>query len=276
MSIYSDACDPTGPGTPLVSAVARLPRATCNLGVAKLTNAPTLIRGQKYWVVATTSADQSGLDANWKPSNNAQSYIDTGNGWTQSDGGTPAFLVQAIAALQSASEPEPSSQGFGGNLFVDPCTGCNYDSNSSGLEVRGPDNCSIPGHLSWTAVPFVAAKSGVPTRISAPIILSDLPICTENKVTLSLYTNDCDLGPGDPLVSGIATVPKAPRDLAVATLVSAPALQEGVKYWIVATTDENQTGLDASWYASNNAQFAFSLGDGWFQSSTGTPAFLVQ
>src|SRR5439155_26649929 len=183
LSIYTDACSPTGPGTPLVSAVARLPRATCNIGVAKLTNAPTLIRGQKYWVVATTNADQSGLDANWKPSNNAQSYFNTGNGWTQSDRGTPAFLVQAIAALQSASEPEPSSQGFGGNLFVDPCTGCNYDSNSSGLEVRGPDNCTIPGQLHWTAVPFVAAKSGVPTRILAPIILHDLPICTENKVT---------------------------------------------------------------------------------------------
>jgi len=276
LSIYTDACSPTGPGTPLVSAVARLPRATCNIGVAKLTNAPTLIRGQKYWVVATTNADQSGLDANWKPSNNAQSYFNTGNGWTQSDRGTPAFLVQAIAALQSASEPEPSSQGFGGNLFVDPCTGCNYDSNSSGLEVRGPDNCTIPGQLHWTAVPFVAAKSGVPTRILAPIILHDLPICTENKVTLSLYTDNCDLGPGDPLVSGIATVPKAPCDLAVATLVSAPALQEGVKYWVVATTDENQTGLDASWYASNNAQVAGSLGDGWFQFSTGTPGFLVQ
>ena len=65
LSIYTDACYPIGPGTPLVSAVARLPRATCNLGVAKLTNAPTLTRDQKYWVVATTTADQSGLDANW-------------------------------------------------------------------------------------------------------------------------------------------------------------------------------------------------------------------
>jgi hypothetical protein len=278
LSIYTDACYPIGPGAPLVSAVARLPRATCNMGMAKLTNAPTLIGGEKYWVVATTTADQSSLDANWKPSNNNQCDINTGTGWTQSDRGTPAFLVQAIAALQSASEPEPSNQGFGGNLFIDPCTGCNYDPNDNGLEVRGPDNCTIPGHLSWTAVPFVAAKSGVPTRISASIILYDVPICTENKVTLSLYTNNCDLGPGDLLASGIATVPKSADqcELAVATLTGAPALQEGVKYWLTATTDETQAALDATWHGSNNAQVAGNFGDGWFQFSTGTPGFLVQ
>jgi hypothetical protein len=122
----------------------------------------------------------------------------------------------------------------------------------------------------------VAAKSGVPTRISASIVLYDPLYCQENHVTLSLYTDNCDLGPGDPLVSGIATVPKAPCDLTVATLVGAPALQEGVKYWVTATTDENQTGLDANWHPSNNAQDALNLGDGWQQFSFGTPGFLVQ
>jgi hypothetical protein len=276
LSIYTDACYPTGPGKPLVSSVARLPRATCNMGVAKLTNAPTLVRGQKYWVVATTNADQSGLDANWYASNNAQRAINTGTGWTQINGWTPAFLVQGVSALQIASEPEPSNQGFGGNLFIDPCTGCNYDPNGVGLFVRGPDNCTIPGNLNWTAVPFVAAKSGVPTRISASITLYDLPICTENKVTLSLYTDNCDLGPGEQLVSGVTTVPKSPCDLAVATLTGAPALQEGVKYWVVATTDDAQAGLDATWYASNSAQDALNLADGWEQFSFVTPGFLVQ
>lgn len=277
LSIYTDACFPIGPGTPLVSAVvSKLPRATCNLGVAKFTDAPVLVKNKKYWVVATTSADQSGLDANWKPSNNAQWAVNSGTGWTQTNGGTPAFLVQAKAALQSASEPDPSNQGFGGNLFVDPCTGCNYDPDSVGLFVRGPDNCNIAGDLHWTAVPFVASKSGVPTRISASIAQYDWPFCTENKVTLSLYTDNCGLGPGDPLVSGIATVPIAPCDLAVASLSGAPALQQGVKYWITATTDENQTALDATWYASNNAQFAGNLGFGWEQFSSETPGFLVQ
>src|SRR6266536_624065 len=275
LSIYTDACYPIGPGTPLVSGVARLPNATCDMGVAKLTNAPTLTRGQKYWVVATTNAEQSGLDAHWYGSNNAQYALNTGTGWTQSNDGTPAFLVQGIRALQGESAQEPPNQGFGGNLFIDPCTGCNYNPHGSGFDVRGPDNCLSPGNLGWTAVPFVAAKSGVPTRISASIIV--YAFCQQNNtVTLSLYTDNCGLGPGDPLVSGIATVPTAPCDLAVATLTGAPASQEGVKYWGVATTDENQPALDATWYGSNNAQFGAILGYGWIQFSAGTPGFLLQ
>ena len=277
LSIYTDACYPIGPGTPLVSGVARLPRATCDMGVANLTNAPTLTRGQKYWVVATTNADQSGLDAHWYGSNNAQYASNSGAGWAQSNDGTPAFSVQGIMTVQGENVPEPSNQGFGGNLFVDPCTGCNYDPHGSGFDVRGPDNCTSPGNLHWTAVPFVAAKSGVPTRISASIILYS-PTCTENNVTLSLYTDNCGLGPRDPLVSGIATVPLNANlcQLAVATLTGAPALQQGVKYWIVATTDENQTALDATWYGSNNAQLGLNLGYGWIQFSDVTPGFLVQ
>jgi hypothetical protein len=275
LSIYTDACYPIGPGTPLVSGVARLPRAICDMGVAKLTNAPTLTQGQKYWVVATTNAEQSALEAHWYGSNNAQYAINTGTGWTQSNDGTPAFLVQGISALQGESEPEPSNQGFGGNLFIDPCTGCNYNTHGSGFDVRGPDNCLSPGNLGWTAVPFVAAKSGVPTRISASIIV--YAFCQENNtVTLSLYTDNCGMGPGEPLVSGIATVPASPCDLAIATLTGAPAFQEGVKYWVVATTDENQAALDATWYGSNNAQFALNLGYGWIQFGAGTPGFLVQ
>lgn len=278
LSIYTDACYPTGPGTPLVSGLARLPSATCNMGAASLTNAPTLTRGQKYWVVATTNAHQSGLDANWHGSNNAQCAIDTGTGWTQINGWTPAFLVQGARELQVGSVPEPSSQGFGGNLFVDPCTGCNYDPNASGRDVRGPNNCTLPGNLQWTAVPFVATKSGVPTRISASIILYDPAFCQEDHVTLSLYTDNCGLGPGEPLVSGIAVVPTSADlcQLAIAKLSGAPALQEGIKYWVVATTDETQTALDSTWYGSNNAQFAINLGYGWIQSSFVTPGFLVQ
>jgi hypothetical protein len=279
LSIYTDACYPTGPGTPLVSGVARLPRADCNVGVARLTDAPTLTQGQKYWVVATTSPEQSGLDADWRPSNDAQCAINTGTGWTQTNGGTPAFLVQGIRTLQGESEAKPSThtQGFGGNLFIDPCTGCNYDPHDSGRDVRGPDNCTSPGNVHWTAVPFVAAKSGVPRRISASIILHS-PTCTENTVTLSLYTDNCGLGPGEPLVSGIAAVPLNADQcqLAVARLTGATALQEGVKYWVVASTDETQAALDARWYGSNNAQFGANLGYGWIQFSSGTPGFLVQ
>jgi hypothetical protein len=64
LSIYTDACWPIGPGTPLVSAVATVPVAPCGLAVAKLANTPTLlIKGTKYWAVATTNAEQAGLDS---------------------------------------------------------------------------------------------------------------------------------------------------------------------------------------------------------------------
>jgi hypothetical protein len=77
------------------------------------------------------------------------------------------------------------------------------------------------------------------------------------------------------MASGIATVPAAPCDLAVARLRNAPALVQGVKYWVVATTNDQQAALDTTWYGSNGAQFALDLG-GWTQFSAGTPGFLVQ
>jgi hypothetical protein len=274
LSIYTDACYPIGPGTPLVSGMASVPKAPCALAVARLQNAPTLTRGTKYCVVATTNAQQAGLDSNWYGSNNSQYAYNMGDGWQHLNGVTPAFIVQGSRTVFSTMEPDASHSAFGSNLFVDPCTGCNYDSNGSGFFVRGPENCSSEG-LSWTAVPFVAAKSGVPTRISAPIILYDSD-CPENKVTLSLYTDNCDVGPDTLLASGIATVPAAPCDLAVARLRNAPALVKGVKYWVVATTNDQQAALDATWYFSNAAQFASNAGFGWGQATAGTPGFLVQ
>jgi hypothetical protein len=274
LSIYSDACYRTGPGKRLISGVATVPKAPCAFAVAQLGNAPTLTKGTKYWVVATTTAQQAGLDANWYGSNNAQVAFNLGTGWEQFSGGTPAFRVQGSATLLSDATPEASSPAFGSNLFVDPCTGCNYDSNAGGIDVRGPQNCTSPGETHWLAVPFIAAKSGVPSRISASIVLHNPAFCPKNKVTLSLYTDNCGLGPGTKLISGAATVPTAPCDLAVATLGNAPSLNKGTKYWVVATTTAAQAGLDANWYASNNAQLG--VGPGWRQFSDGTPAFMVQ
>jgi hypothetical protein len=277
LSIYSDACYPNGPGTPLVSATATIPQAACALTVAKLPNsAPVLTKGTKYWVVATTNAQQVGLDSNWYGSNNSQAAYNTGTGWYRFTGGTPAFMVEGSGIGLSQTSIGASDRAFGGNLFVDPCTGCNYDPNGAGFDVRGPDNCTDPGMLHWEAVPFIASKSGVPRGISAAIILRDPIDCPYNKVTLSLYTDNCDVGPDTPLASAIATVAAAPCDLAVARLRNAPALVQGVKYWVVATTDDQQAGLDATWYGSNDAQYALSPGFEWIQFSTVTPAFLVQ
>ena len=276
LSLYTDACYPTGPGEPLVSGIATAVEAPCDLAVARLSNAPTLTKGTKYWVVATTSAQQSGLDSNWYGSNNAQYALNLGDGWQQFAGGTPAFMVQGSSTVFSKTQPDASHPAFGGNLFVDPCTGCNYDSRVPSFPVWGPENCTSPGATVWIGVPFVAAKSGIPKRIAASIILYNPTFCPENKVTLSLYTDNCGLGPGTPLVSGIATVPTAPCDLAVARLRNAPTLTEGTKYWVVATTNERQAGLDANWYGSNNGQIGLNLGDGWTQFGSVIPGFMVQ
>ena len=216
--------------------------------------------------MATTNAEQVGLDSSWYGSNNAQYALNTGDGWQHLNGMTPALMVEGSGIGLSQTLTDVSHRAFGSNLFVDPCTGCNYYANgsSSGFDVRGPENCNSPGNLSWTAVPFVAAKSGVPTRISASIILYN-PECPYNEVTLSLYTDNCDVGPDTPLASGIATVPGAPCGLAVARLRNAPALVQGVKYWITATTNDQQAALDATWYASNAAQFGVNAGFGWLQ-----------
>jgi hypothetical protein len=114
----------------------------------------------------------------------------------QHAGGTPASIVQGSSTVFSEAMTDASHAGLGGDLLVvvDPCTGCNYDSNAGGFDVRGPENCAAPGRTAWLAVPFVAAKSGVPKRISASIILHDPVSCPENKVPLSLYTDDCGLG----------------------------------------------------------------------------------
>ncbi len=185
-------------------------------------------------------------------------------------------MVEGSGIDLSQTPTDASHGAFGGNLFVDPCTGCNYNSNAPNFEVLGPDNCISPGIINWVAVPFIASKSGVPRRISAPVILHNPAECPYNKVTLSLYTDSCDLGPDTPLTSGVATVPIGPCDLAVARLRNAPSLVQGVKYWVVATTNDQQAVLDANWYASNDAQLGLNLGYGWIQFDAGTPAFWSQ
>ena len=84
------------------------------------------------------------------------------------------------------------------------------------------------------------------------------------------------MGPGTLLVSGVATVPSAPCDLAVAKLRNAPALEQSVKYWVVGSTSADQAELDALWYGSNAAQLALGDLSGWIQFSAGTPGFMVQ
>jgi hypothetical protein len=161
---------------------------------------------------------------------------------------------------------------FGSNLISDPYTTCNY-SDDGGYALLGPDNCYLPGTTQWLAGTFVASATGVPKQISVPIILKDPSNCPTKTVTLSIYTDACyPNGSGTPLVSATATVPQAACALTVAKLSnSAPVLTKGTKYWVVATTDAQQVGLDSNWYGSNNAQVAFNTGTGWQHVTGGTP-----
>ena len=165
-------------------------------------------------------------------------------------------------ASDAPDSPVASTIIFGSNLISDPCATCNY-SDGGGYAVVGPDNCIQPGTTQWLAGTFIAAATGVPEQISAPIILRDPSHCPTNTVTLSIYTDACwPIGPGTPLVSAVATVPAAPCGLAVAKLPNTPTLLiKGTKYWVVATTDAQQAGLDSNWYGSNNSQDRVQYGN---------------
>jgi hypothetical protein len=277
LSIYTDACYPKGPGDLLFSAEATVPASStsCDLALAKIRNGPSLVQGIKYWITATTTSQQSALDSRWYASN-SQFAFNLGTGWSQFTAATPAFMVQGKAGTDARETIPSARRPFGTNLFVDPCTGCNCDPNAGGFDVRGPDNCTLPGQTHWEAVAFVTQKTGVPQRILAPIILNNPTLCPQNKVTLSIYTDNCGEGPGTLLVSGEATAQTDPCNLAVAKLRHAPSLSKNVKYWVTATTTASQSGLDASWFASNGAQVALADTFGWFQFNAGTPAFEVQ
>jgi hypothetical protein len=73
----------------------------------------------------------------------------------------PEFALGGnVNGLQNA--PEARRLTFGNNLFVEPCSSCNYDPNAPSAFVLGPDNCFVPGTTQWIAVPFIAAATGVP------------------------------------------------------------------------------------------------------------------
>gem|GEM_PF-2363733 len=183
-----------------------------------------------------------------------------------------AFLCGTLTAQQigedhpqgSGTAPDASRITFGTNFAADPCDTCKYNSEPSGYAVWGRDNCSFPSDVQAVAVPFVAAASGVPDRISTSIILNDPVGCPTNKVTLGLYTDTCGDGPGTLLAQAIATVADAPCGLTVAKLIAAPAITAGTKFWVTATArTRSEAGLDSRWYASHDAAYAFNLGTGW-------------
>jgi len=274
LSLYTDACYPKGVGTLLASGVATVPASPCGLAMAKLTGAPALVAGTKYWVTATTGPGQDALEALWHATNDGQVAKNLGDGWVEGSGLPPGFMVEGSRTVENGFT-SAARRTFASNLIVDPCTGCNHDANLGGYDLRGPQGCGYPS-TSWFGASFIASFTGVPNRLLAAINLNSPDTCTEDKVTLSLYTDNCGLGPGTLLVSGQAKIPLAECGLAVAKLANSPQILKGKKYWVTATTNAAQATLNATWFDTNATQFCLDLGEGWFQSSAGTAAFAVE
>jgi hypothetical protein len=150
---------------------------------------------------------------------------------------------------------------FFSNLVVDPCTSCNYDSVSGGYYVWGTNNCEASAVNQWIAIPFVAAKNGVPKMLEASVVL-DVCNTTATKFTLSVFTDSC-AGPGTLVAgdTGVATAPAAPCALAVARIRAGTALVQGTTYWLCATTTSpSQDSFSGIWYASNPARIGYVVG----------------
>ncbi|HEY2711003.1 MAG TPA: hypothetical protein VGI60_00695 [Chthoniobacterales bacterium] len=152
--------------------------------------------------------------------------------------GSGAIMAQQLDKGRDANTaaPNTSSITFGGNFVADPCQTCKYNSEPSGFFVWGRDNCTSPGDIQSVAVPIIAAANGIPNRILTSIILNNPTDCPTDTVTLGLYTDTCGDGPGTLLAQTEATVADAACGLTIAKLAGAPALSEGTKYWITATT----------------------------------------
>ena len=81
---------------------------------------------------------------------------------------------------------------MGGNLFVEPCSSCNYDSDAAGLLCRRAGQLSsIREQRNGLGFRLLPLATGVPKQISVPIIVADPRNCPTREVTLSIYTDAC-------------------------------------------------------------------------------------
>jgi len=188
-------------------------------------------------------------------------------------------LVKAPGRATTGPMPGPDSltvNGFGGNLEVNPCTGCNFDEVSGGYYVWGTNNCEAPGTTQWIGVPFISKRTGTTRQLTAGIEIDPACVSTGTAVTLSIYSNDCTTGPGVSIGAGVARVSTGPCIAARAR--AAVSLLAGTRYWVVATTNASpaQDNLSAIWYGSNQAQIGGNVAQGgWFFFSGFVPSFSV-
>jgi hypothetical protein len=185
-------------------------------------------------------------------------------------------LVKAPGRQTGPAQNSDSVQvnGFGGNLETNACTACNFDELTGGYYVWGTNNCIAPGTTQWIGAPFISKRSGTTRQISAGIELDAACSTSTNQVTLGIYADDCTTGVGTLIASGRATVSAGPCVLAVARVRA--ALVAGTRYWVAATTNSTQAGLDSIWYNSNQTQISGNVASGgWFLFGGNVPSFSV-
>ena len=143
----------------------------------------------------------------------------------------------------------PDAAPFYSNLVVDPCTGCNYNTDN-GFLLLGPNNCGIPGSTQWLAAPFIAAHNGPVKRIT--LAITDWGICTPTSFgfTVQIYDDACAGVPNNPLGNPAnATAPAAPCSTALANFGHGGAvLTAGQKYWVVVTTSPRRAKTGQTQY----------------------------
>src|SRR5690242_19163720 len=91
------------------------------------------------------------------------------------------------ASVVPMRDSAPPAGTFGGNLVVDPCTGCNYDSVSGGYYVWGTNNCISPGTTQWIGARFISSKTATTKQVLASITLDPACSTATTQVTLSIY-----------------------------------------------------------------------------------------
>ena len=142
-----------------------------------------------------------------------------------------------------------------------------------GFDIAGPD--SALGFQAWTAIAFTPKKSGDITEIEAGIGYLE----GDNTINFGIW-NDSGGVPGSEIAGGDLTVSQTiGQCCALVTFKKKVPVAAGTKYWIVGSTDANNTTAFSSWLANSTnvvdpSTEASNDGTGWV-AGPGVPALNV-
>ena len=169
--------------------------------------------------------------------------------------------------------------------IVDPCTGCNYDSPVM-VTLRtsmcvGPDNCNSSSLINWICRSIsLPSKSGAPTsNFGVPLFCHNPAKCPVQQSDAKSLHGQLRSRTGHAVSVRDSHCPDMlPCDLADRETAQLASFGSGCKVsGNVATTNDQQVGLDANWYASQLCSIWSPIPvTAGYSSMLGRPAFLVQ